>query len=119
MVLSSVIVRDRETRVTFEIRTDHHDVILYDQLYLIVDGATTLQSTSGLEGGRQSILDNVNRIRRIDIFPGEHVVLVARFPQLPDDAKALKFVSPMLSGWQTEWFWEGIDLRKVAVFPEN
>jgi hypothetical protein len=119
MVLSSVIVRDQETLVTFDISSDHHDVILYDQLYLIVDGATTLASNSGLEGGRQSSFNNVDSIRRIDIFPGEYIVLFARFPPLPDDAKTLKIVSPMLNGWQSEWYWQNIELRAIAVFPEQ
>lgn len=119
MVLTSVIVRDHETLVTFDIRSDYYAAILYDQLYLIIDGATTLRSTSGLEGGRQSRFDDVGRVRRIDILPGESVVLVARFPQLPDDAKTLKFASPRLEGRQSGWAWEGIELREITVFPEE
>lgn len=116
MVLSSVVVREHETVVTFDISSDHHDVLLYEQLNLIVNGVATFDSIAGLEGGRQSSF--VNRVRRIDIYAGEHVTLVARFPPLPYDATTLKFISREIDGWQGEWSWENINLRDGAVFAD-
>jgi len=115
MLFDSVAVRDGETLVAIDVTSDHDDMILCDHIRLVVDGETTLDSTAGLEGGRQS---KFGTVQRIDIFRGEHVVLIARFPELPDDAKTLKFVLSGIDGSQDDWSWDNIELRDIAVVPE-
>lgn len=140
VTLTGVIVRRDETLLTFSVTGGaRNDILLYEppkpeqprlnsfgqpitenfeELYLVVNGNTKLLSTTGFEGGSQSSFNGYNLVRQITIPAGESLVLTVRFPPLPSDATTLKFVSPGLNGWQSEWYWMNISLN-VPVLMEQ
>lgn len=120
-----VDVDQNAIKITFSIRAgDAVDMLLYapktweeqfgisgEGLYILDDNGGKFYSTTGFVGGRQS--DFNNRVKLIKLNPYEEVIIYAEFPMISEGATTIKFVSPMLNGWQSEWWWSGIKLKQV------
>lgn len=120
-----VDVEKNAIKITFSIRAgDAVDMLLYapktweeqfgisgEGLYILDDNGGKFYSLIGFIGGRQSNFNK--RVKLIELNPYEEVIIYAEFPMISEGATTIKFVSPMLNGWQSEWWWSGITLKQV------
>jgi hypothetical protein len=83
-------------------------------LFILDNKGGKFYSTTGFIGGRQSDIDSKS-VRKIDIDPGEEIVISAEFPMIGEGATTFKFVSPQLTGWQSQWSWPGIKLKSFNI----
>jgi serine/threonine protein kinase len=126
-LVSADVGKDRIT-IGFSVKSeDHKDILLYgkalqpepsgrfygESLYIVDDRGKKVYTTTGFVGGRQSKFNS--SANQISFDPGEEIIIFAEFPQVSEDAKSFKFVSPMLHGHQNEWWWDRIALKSFKV----
>ncbi len=126
--LVSVDAKQDKITIGFSVRSDDHkDILLYgkalqpdptgyfygESLYIVDDRGKKVYSTAGFVGGRQSKFNS--SANQIILEPGEEIFIFAEFPKVGEDAKTVKFVSPMLHGHQNDWSWDKIPIKSFDI----
>jgi len=79
-------------------------------LYIIDDNGKTFIANNGFEGVKLAEFNST--VKEINVQSWEEVIVKATFPVISTGATKISFFSPQLNGWQTEWSWHNIELKK-------
>lgn len=126
ITLIKLIVNNKQIQLVFSLKAgEKPDKLLFipkkkeirwgvisgkELLYIIDDNGKKFVAINGFKGGKQGNFNDT--VREINVQEREEVLVTATFPIPSPGATRIKFVSPRLDGWQTEWWWDNIVLKK-------